>query len=409
MINSLINNRIGKNESLASPRDKYNMFISITLLSLIIFRQSILTYVVSFIGKFGPLYDITPFIAPVTIIAFLLLGINSRYKSKIKLVDFIVPIFLLFGIMFTYACYPQNTEYLNYNFWPYIFYCIPAFIIGLSSSDYNSEHFSIISKISCLAIAASYLLLFVYKAKDVQISEDAMSLSYPVLLPVLFVTAHWFYKHSFIEMIFILAGFVYLIAMGTRGPLVIAVLFLAFCFVQKRKHPFITFVVICALLLLVFKTNLHIYFISLIRDLVVKLGYSSRILDSVLNQELIEDASRDELYKLLFSELAKRPFLGYGLFGEWQYYGWNAHNIYLEMVFEYGWPLGIFLILFLILTTAFAYFRCKTLPSKYFIAILAFFVFVQGLRGYSHLRPEMFLLLGFCISENRKNNIRRHV
>ena len=135
-----------------------------------------------------------------------------------------------------------------------------------------------------------------------------------------------------------------------------------------------------------------------IANFLESMGYSTRIIDLTLAGEVMSHTSgRNDIYIVLLEKLMDRPFVGYGLFGEWQFIHWNAHQLYLEVVFEYGWPLGIVLICSYIVTV----FRAFLITYKdelifYFLMIFIVYVLVQGCMSYSHLRPELFLLLGFA-------------
>lgn len=399
-IDALTNDRIKK---ASAKKYSFSRLCLLGCLMILLFRQSIMAYISAFIGKIGSIDFLAPFFTPAIVIIFLFFVFVNNLNKIVKLSDLFIPLFVIFAILGTYLFYPQNCEFLEANFWAYIFYCIPAYFIGKANSEYGERDFKVVNIFAYAAIVFSFLLLIYYNFMEVEISDDAMSLAYPVLIPLLIIIAHFFYKYNIIDIVFIIIGFLYLFMMGTRGPILIGILYLSFCFIVKRKHKLLIALFVGIILLIFIQSNAYLVFLKLFRNFIETLGYSTRVLDSMINGKLIEDSSRMSLYSLLLSELQEKPYLGYGLFGEWKYYGWNAHNIYLEVVFEYGWPLGVALIIYYLFNVFLGYLKAKNESCKYLISILIFFVLVQGFIGYSHLRPELFLLLGLCIGQNRKN------
>lgn len=81
-------------------------------------------------------------------------------------------------------------------------------------------------------------------------------------------------------------------------------------------------------------------------------GIDARTIQMFLSGDITSDNGRDAIYTLAAGAIKNMPFLGYGAFGDRQfitpYYYWGyCHNIFLEMIIDFGWLLGI--IVFLII------------------------------------------------------------
>lgn len=81
-------------------------------------------------------------------------------------------------------------------------------------------------------------------------------------------------------------------------------------------------------------------------------GIDARTIQMFLSGDITSDNGRDAIYALASEAIKNMPFLGYGAFGDRQfitpYYYWGyCHNIFLEMIIDFGWLLGI--IVFLII------------------------------------------------------------
>lgn len=81
-------------------------------------------------------------------------------------------------------------------------------------------------------------------------------------------------------------------------------------------------------------------------------GIDARTIQMFLSGDITSDNGREVIYSLASEAIKNMPFLGYGAFGDRQfitpYYYWGyCHNIFLEMIIDFGWLLGI--IVFLII------------------------------------------------------------
>lgn len=370
------------------------------LLSLLVCRESLVTYFIALLNKIPLMDQITSLIPFFSILCLLFFSYIKKMKKIIRVTDFFIVLFLLFEFLLTVFLYPQNIEYIIFNFNQYIIYCIPALFIGILSIYYDNDMFAIITKFSCISIILSYFLLYFYILTGKPISEDALGLSYAVLPNTLFVIAYYFFKKEKAYIFFACLGFIFALMCGSRGPTILIFTFISMCILinSKKKISVIFFLLMCILFYAGF-----FYSLAMIgSELVSNLGFSTRIFDIFLQGETFSHTSgRDYIYKYLLMLLDEKPLMGYGLFGEWAYVGWNAHQLYLEVLFEYGYILGSFLILLYICTIIKTIKNEKEKAQLYFVLIYVNYVLIQGFMSYSHLRPELFLLLGFCLKCNR--------
>lgn len=381
---------------------KYNAYAF--LLCAFICRQSLLTYFSAFLNKIPFFSFFSHYFIPSFIVILMIVSFKPNVTRFMRFSDCLVPMFIIIDIVAMYLFSPQNVQYYLFNFDTYVLYCVPAFFVGLFAVDYNEDTFTLITKVSCVAVLASYVLLVYYSYKNISLSGDDMGMSYAVVLSTLFIISYYFYTHRTIYLVFAILGLVYALILGTRGPLVILVTYIIACYLLNSldNMKVVILTLLWGVVIIAFIKSTHFtQLLDSINSTILRAGYSTRIIDSFMSGNLFSSNSRDAIYITLYEKLSQRPLSGYGLFGEWQFVNWNAHNLYLEVVFEYGWPIGILLIVFYLKTVLSAFFVEKDKTKRYFMMVFIFFVLIQGLRGYSHLRPELFLLLGYCLMQRR--------
>lgn len=389
-------------------RHSQSYYAFVVLMCLLICRQSLVTYIIAFLKKIPILSYFSSFTILTAYIVFTVLAYKKSIWRFTRYRDLLVVFFVGISIFWTFVFYPENMQYLRYNFFSYIIYCIPAFFIGLCSIEYDEDMFETISKVSCIAIVASYFLLLYYGSLGM-VMFDELGQSYAVLPNTLFVLAYFFYSKKKFYLWFSILGVGYALVLGSRGPLILILVFITLCTIYQNRKKFPVILLIALGVYLFITLGLYKILLLEINSLLRQYGFSTRIIDLALSGEVISHTSgRSDIYIRLLDLLKNRPFLGYGLFGEWQFINWNAHQLYLEVVFEYGWPIGIVLILLYVIEIIRA--LVTTYKNKivfYFIMIFTVYVLIQGFMSYSHLRPELFLLLGFSLAQVRKCRVNK--
>ena len=383
-----------------NPNRRISFIAYAALIGFIVTRNSLITYIASFtariIGNIS--YTATP------TILFLMLLIIAHRKRNTKYMaysDLLVPAFLILCCICNLIIYPDNTEYLVKNLNSYVLYCIPAYFIGLCSVEYDKDMFHIVSLIAVISIITSYYYTFGLSSGSGSITYDELGQSYAVLPSTLFVIAYYIFTKKKIYLIWSILGAVYAFVLGSRGPVILLAVFIPACIILADKDhnikKILLIVLISVSIIAIFQSKLYIAILLAIKDIFSRLSVSTRVIDFIISGRYLSYTSgRSDLYDTLVRLLAEKPLIGYGWFGEWKYLGWNAHQLYLEVLFEYGYILGSILIAWYIKNVIPSFLREENKENRLFMLIFITFVLLQGIMSYSHLRPELFLLLGFC-------------
>ena len=330
-------------------------------------------------------------------------------KTKVGAAELIVPTFVIMAIAFTCVVYPQNTQYImeHNNFWNTIFPCLRWFIVGLIVIP-DKELITLLGKVSCIAIALETAYLLFYMIPNGLISNDDMSRAYQLLPNIMIAFTYAFNSKKIVIWIASIIGLLYLLSLGTRGPFLILLAYVVLKFVRtsvvttRRKVTFVLGVSLVGLLISI--PGVYIAILNGLHVLLTKIGLSTRIIDYMIEGTTISYTSgREDLYEVAFQKIAERPFLGYGVYGEWQWFNWNVHNMYLELWIHFGILLGSFLLIWSAWLVGKAYLKTNNTYAKDIILIFSCFVFLRGFFGGSYLMFGMFFLIGFCIKEKRRN------
>ncbi len=368
-----------------------------TLLVLLAFcEKNIVRYVILVLSFVPGVADFTPFILPTLYTILVILSIYKGSRIRVPEIGFLFFICLL--IFLTCIIYPQNVQYIfdKEVFWLTIFPCLKFFIVGLFIIP-NKETLTLISKVSYISILVECVFLLAYMMPNELLESDDMSRSYQLLPNVLFVINYAIQEKKVIPILISFLGLFYILSLGTRGPIMII---LAFFFIRLLKehsghlNTKILFTSIVGVIIIVFmNTFTYVYFLFFIKEIFNQLSLSTRIIDLAIEGTIVSYTSgRDELYALAIEKIKEKPLIGYGIYGEWPWVGWNIHNMYLELLIHFGIYFGV-LFLFLILYLFFkAYFKTTNSISRDIILIWATFVFIRGIFGGSYLTFPMFFM-----------------
>ena len=212
--------------------------------------------------------------------------------------------------------------------------CIPIFLSMASISNIQIFHrVCLVISLCCFVIGIVYGFLFV---SGKLILDDFYNMSYGYAL--LFPTMYFIYRGSSFYLLLGFLLFLFMLLCGSRGPLVPVLLF----FIWKSairggtKTKMIFFCVIVILILL----------FPLMLNILDNIGFDSRTLYLFLNGEIGNDSNRSELHSVIMQKIELSPFWGYGVFGDRFFLdGGYCHNIFIELVVDFGVFLPILIIL----------------------------------------------------------------
>lgn len=375
------------------------------LLILLAFcEKNIVRYIVLVVSMLPVVNIISGAIVPTAYI-LLLVMYSQKYGVHVTIKEACVVLFVVFAIFFSSLLYPENARYIldSNNFWNTIFPCLRYFIIGLILIP-DKRTIDILGKVSCVAILVETLFVIAYMMPRGLMQSDDMSRAYQILPNVLFALNYAFNQKKVFPWACSIIGIIYTFAMGTRGPIVVILVYMFIKLLQSSRVKTWLKAVLGALVVgfgaFFLNSSLYLSTLRWARATFSRFGLSTRVIDLAINGTVVSHLSgRDELYDVIIRKIAEKPLLGYGVYGEWQWIHWSAHNMALELMVHYGVIIGTLLLLWLIVLTIKSYIKTQNKPSRDIILIWGCFVFVRGIFGGSYLQFGVFFLIAFCLRE----------
>lgn len=385
--------------------DKFDLFIVIAFSynSVMVYFSAVFARlpIISFIG-----YQIIPIFVTLYAIVCLMNG----YFRRVTVNDVLFILCFILTILISYIVHPETQKYYTESNMRSIYVeAIPFFILGLNFR-LNQRTLKNLTYISYIAIIINFLYMFLYVGMTSGDGEYFMGQAYTLLPHVMFSINSIFdrtiIKRKFFPVAFSLIGLIFLVAMGTRGPLLIAVVYLAvklFLSIDKKKPKVIAMVVILSIgVIWLIASGTYLGLLNRLSDIMLKFGMSTRVIDMLLSDQYLSNTSgRNDIYVLLLEKIAERPVFGYGIFGEEQF-GVFAHNIVLEILLYYGIPIGGTIIIGYLTIVIKAYFKSTNKYAKDLILLFLIMTVVHAPFGGSHISYYVFFLLGISILEIRQ-------
>ena len=384
-----------------------------SLISLVLCSQTLVLYMVAFLNKLPIVNVFTPFIMPFIYTTLAILSLRKENTKWIRIGDLLLLLLIAIALLYTRYAYPVNWSYISKYMDSWILPCIPYFFLGLCFHA-DEECLDKISKFSCASIFAALLYAVYFQRSGRNFVSDNMSAAYAIMPNVMVAINYAFRKRKKIIGAIGLLGCIYIIALGTRGPVVIIASYILIEIWRYSKFDSKTIIALsCLLGIIIFvSVNSNIYFsiLTFIGQTMTRFGLSNRITEYMRVSNLISDTSgRDLIYETLIEKLKERPWTGYGIFGEWQFVNYVAHNIYLEVLFNYGIIIGT------VILTAYIGLFVKDLAknenrlAQEWLILWGCAVFIRGIFGGSVFSVEVFFLLGFMLKTHREKRCSRKI
>lgn len=296
----------------------------------------------------------------------------------------------------------------------FVFYFLFRFSI-------SKNHFlSIIGPVSVVStIAMTFNLFFVSNFSELSYSQYYGYLS----LVSFVVSAACFFqigesRRKILYCVSMFTGLILLFASGARGPFVVALVYLAIKMLSSGervslKRAVVTAIVAVFGIFILVNGNFILYALS---DLLGQFGGSGRFLAKISQTgSLFTSVGRDSLYPTVVGLISESPIFGYGIgndrveiassLGSTNIFGYYPHNIFLEIILQFGIPLGTILLVALVILLIRA-FRLVQGFEREWLLIFVTLGFMPLLFSSSYLdSPLFFALLAAAVNVFRKREI----
>lgn len=378
--------------------------------------------------------DDNQYSAKLVILYYMLLPIYLILQLKIGIkAHFIIPIIYLGIIIKNYKKF--NFKYLKYiivffmfqlpySIWQYynylynwfglmylLFICsLPWFVVGNSLNNLN-EIIEVFKK-NVYLILLSNIALIIFCILTGRPMLGNMEISYTIL-PLLLLSLLIFLNEKKIKFLMIaLFSCTIVVIMGSRGTLLCIAIFLIMYYIINFKKEFFHVIIIVTLLIGIMWNFNNILAITI--NKFESWGISSRTLYKLENGDILNDTGRGKIQKVVIEALNEHPILGLGIGGERiivndKIYKMTKdmstcypHNLIIEIIAQYGYFVGIMLIVFLIgllVNTI----KNTNGNERNILLLLVSQEIIKLLVSSSYIiSPMLFLVLGICFYKVRE-------
>lgn len=300
-----------------------------------------------------------------------------------------------------FAFYPENREYLQDYIFKLFFMCIPAFINSSLIKDKEKEE-EVLKKASWIMLAVGLVhALFVFWKKA--FTGYTMSYGYYLILPACFFSYSYF-KNKKRGCLFsaILAAALIMI-LGSRGPLVAWAIYftLLILFSQVSRIKKASIIVIISAVV-----ALKTYIINLLQNLLNVLGVHSRTLELLARGEIMNDTGRKPILNMSIDMIREHVFEGNGIGADMRVMGTYPHNIFVEVLLQYGIVFGSLLLLGLIFFIIKDFFRTDDKQLYLFYFCIGF---VPTMVSGTYLQEMTFwIFVGYLAREKQDNHVKEY-
>jgi hypothetical protein len=386
----------------------------ITILSLIVLSYgSIISLFINTLREIIILpYKIDTVIIYIILLTFFLSGFSIILKRFLRNTPAILfSIFLLVSFFITLLFNLNQIDFIlsnGFNFGlSFIF-----FLIGLSLKDFF-KFYKFLGIIGTITLVSVFTQFFIFDSDFFLNSSYNQNFAYTLLLPSAIFWDKFLKRPSFLSLFFFILSSSFIILLGSRGPLFSLVFFLGLSLLFNDKNfnkiPFL-------LLLLVFGLFFYDILIISFESLANSLNLSVRVLNFFRNDNFFQDIGRIKIIEISLRSLIESPFFGVGLFMDRvligkefgsnfisDFSGWYPHNIFIEILLNFGLLIGFFLIfslLFSFIFLLFKYYKNSTISSLTLIFLST--SFAPLIVSSSYLESTLFFFfLGFIFNLNK--------
>lgn len=345
------------------------------------------------------------------------LGVIAYYRSiKIKPNNILILLGFILVLILSSVFFPAGTEYLIgandstsfflSDLFLLTFISFPIFTLTLCTT--NSE--KLINELNRIGrlIIVLFIATFAIKALIKHSFFDYMNISYGVLPWILYSKKNrnkGIYILRIISLIFIAIS-------GCRGALLTTIIFYFLYFLLSKM----TFKKIIKILLMF----IGLFIIVLNLNVIVQksyyylkeIGFKSRTLELYLDVSVEQGLSHySDRANLQIPLIEKLNIVGYGLFGDRviSYTHQYAHNLFLELLIEFGIPIGSILciiLLILIINSTIKLYKTTEMNRRILICVALSFICCKYMFSASYLHlPEFWFFLALLISISKNVKI----
>ncbi|MFI3303758.1 MAG: O-antigen ligase family protein [Rikenellaceae bacterium] len=283
--------------------------------------------------------------------------------------------------------FPQNQSLIVDSVFRFLFPILIPIVLAVFSVERLSIFMRTLYYVSWVTFGVAMVFLLMYVGGYGRFLNYSISFSYALLIPALSLYSAKSIKSQIASLLLLLT----IVVLGSRGAVLI---FVAYClydaFVVGRRYT---------LLVAMLTVVLIPRFVSYLGEV----GVTSRTLKLLESGAIVGyDSGRSVIYGDVVDLILEHPLGGVGIFGERALLGHYAHNIILEILVQWGVPIGV-VILSLLLYWVVATYANSNDNRRVILILFSMASFIQLFVSSSYLTNLNFaLFLGVLLNLRAK-------
>jgi O-antigen ligase len=387
---------------------KQNLINTLTWTDLLVLSAWIYGGLLYYVNIAVALVTGSQLLADRVIFAYFVLLIMCSIKywgNRIKATDVIYLLILVLVVIISCLFNEENRPNILSQLPSLFLSAVPFYALGLFMKQ-EKRTFDLLAFGSATAVLVNWLYVLVILGTGREMQEDNLFLAYSVLPHTLMVLWYAFDRKRILYIIIAVLGVMFLMSMGSRGPVVSTIVFVMLFMIFNSKGKlikrFFTVFLPIAIVLVIIISGAWEDILFWLRDLIINMKLSTRVIDAVLyDAGQGSNESRMVIYGIMLENIKQNPFIGYGIFGEWNMIDYSAHQMVLELWCHFGVVIGSILLLGGLFVILKAFRKKINRYSQIFIILMVSFGLVRGIYAGSYLSDYIFLLLGFSVAAVR--------
>lgn len=327
------------------------------------------------------------------------------YKNYRRIPLLTVVIYLVISIITLLNVFVFQIEEA-FNILPqYLLFTVPAMFAGCTIDFYKNERF--IQCISVIYVISNFIFILSVASRRSNMATsgiDHMAFAYQALPAVLILLYHFKKNHNVFNGIMAALALIYIVACGTRGPIICIVVFGLLIFL-KDLRKFDTKKIAMIMLAIIGSVGVIINWFNIIKLLIPifdKYRLSTRILYSLITtSDNSFSSGRDSIYKIILNNINQHAIFGTGIMSDRMLLnGMWSHNVILEVLNDFGIPIGGTLIVFLVVLIIR---RVRNLKNREFLNIIIIYfscTIIKLMLSATFLTEfNLYFFIGLCCSD----------
>ena len=332
--------------------------------------------------------------------------------TKFTLLDYGIFFFWVILFVCDYALHPDNTLAQNEFALQCLCVAYPAYFIGRIIDIRKFYHAFFLISTVCILMSLYYFFHYIQTAKsiaDIESNEN-MYAAYCALPHVTLMLWAALRHFNIVAMLLTLAGVVFLLSCGTRGPLLCLGVF-GMCYFlgfMNFKHAYVVKGILLgvATLALCFLKEIMVGLVLLF----TRLHLSTRVIEKFLSGEIGNDTGRESVRRALLNYMdTYGDFFGLGYFGSTRFGYAYPHHFYVDFCITYGYVIGTALFAVCLLLLGSSLLKARTTEARVFLCLLTSITVVKYFMSNTFVSdPFFFMLLGYCMRVQLNTNTVDH-